>query len=86
MIIVKCNGCGKQMWDALSQQEIEALVHEAINAMCTNCLVYGKLYYNPAFGDDKICRCGHKYYRHYDTYEDMAPVGCKYCECERFKS
>lgn len=34
MIIVKCNGCGKQMWDALSQQEIEALVHEAINASC----------------------------------------------------
>jgi hypothetical protein len=37
--------------------------------------------YNPQFGDDKLCACGHRYYRHFDTYEDMAPVGCKYCGC-----
>jgi hypothetical protein len=41
--------------------------------------------YNPDFGDDKICECGHTYYRHFDTYEGMAPVGCKYCGCEEFK-
>jgi hypothetical protein len=35
--------------------------------------------YDPAFGDDRLCECGHSYYRHFDTYEDMAPVGCKYC-------
>lgn len=41
--------------------------------------------YNPMFGDDRICECGHKYYRHFDSYEDMNPSGCKYCVCFRFK-
>jgi hypothetical protein len=35
--------------------------------------------YDPDFGDDRVCKCGHPYYRHFDTYEDMRPVGCKYC-------
>jgi hypothetical protein len=35
--------------------------------------------YDPLYGDDKLCDCGHPYYRHFDTYDDMAPVGCKYC-------
>lgn len=29
--------------------------------------------------------CGHPYHRHFDSYEDMAPVGCKYCSCSTFK-
>ena len=41
--------------------------------------------YNPAYGDDRICKCGHSYYRHFDTYEDMAPAGCKYCMCFEFE-
>lgn len=42
--------------------------------------------YDPSFGDDKICACGHPYYRHFDTYDDMYPVGCKYCyDCLTFK-
>jgi hypothetical protein len=36
--------------------------------------------YMDDFGDDRLCVCGHPYYRHFDTYEDMAPVGCKYCQ------
>lgn len=36
-------------------------------------------HYDPNFGDNKECLCGHPYYRHFDTYDDMAPVGCKYC-------
>lgn len=35
--------------------------------------------YDPNFGDNKKCECGHSYYRHFDSYDDMAPVGCKYC-------
>lgn len=35
--------------------------------------------YDPTFGDDKLCFCGHTYRRHFDTYDDMSPVGCKYC-------
>jgi hypothetical protein len=41
--------------------------------------------YNPDFGDDKLCRCGHTYYRHFDTYEKMDAIGCKYCRCFSFK-
>ena len=40
--------------------------------------------YNPNFGDDRICNCGHPYYRHFDTYEAMSSVGCKYCQCFEF--
>lgn len=41
--------------------------------------------YNRNYGADRICECGHPYYRHFDTYEDMYPCGCKYCECREFK-
>lgn len=40
--------------------------------------------YDPDFGDDKLCVCGHPYSRHFDPYEDMDPVGCKYCQCSVF--
>lgn len=40
--------------------------------------------FNPKYGDEKVCKCGHVYYRHFDTYEDMKPVGCKYCGCFTF--
>lgn len=40
--------------------------------------------YNPRYGDDRKCRCGHAYYRHFDTYEGMYPIGCKYCDCDTF--
>jgi hypothetical protein len=41
--------------------------------------------YNPSFGDYKVCECGHFYYRHFDSYEDMKFIGCKYCSCHKFK-
>lgn len=41
--------------------------------------------YNPAYGDDRVCVCGHQYYRHFDTYEEMEACGCKYCLCGEFK-
>lgn len=41
--------------------------------------------YNPKYGDDRICKCGHSYYRHFDTYEQMSNVGCKYCQCHHFE-
>lgn len=45
-----------------------------------------KIYkYNPNFGDDRLCKCGHTYYRHFDSYEDMEAVGCKYCQCFHFE-
>lgn len=44
-----------------------------------------EMFYNPNYGDDRICKCGHTYYRHFDTYEEMAAVGCKYCGCYAFE-
>lgn len=41
--------------------------------------------YNKNYGDDKLCKCGHPYYRHFDTYEQMEAVGCKYCRCSHFE-
>jgi hypothetical protein len=40
--------------------------------------------YDPQYGFDTLCQCGHTYYRHFDSYEDRLPVSCKYCECTRF--
>ena len=40
--------------------------------------------YNPKYGDDRECACGHTYNRHFDSYEEMSPVGCKYCNCDTF--
>lgn len=40
--------------------------------------------YNPLYGDNRICTCGHSYVRHFDPFEDMDAVGCKYCICNQF--
>jgi len=40
--------------------------------------------YNENFGDDRVCVCGHTYDRHFDSYEQMEAVGCKYCDCFTF--
>lgn len=40
--------------------------------------------YNPKYGDDRICKCGHPYYRHFDSYDNNYPCGCKYCDCNEF--
>jgi hypothetical protein len=40
--------------------------------------------YNPEYGNNRICQCGHEYYRHFDTYDNMAAIGCKYCQCRTF--
>ena len=40
--------------------------------------------YNPQYGDQRMCECGHPYYRHFDSYDNNEPVGCKYCKCYTF--
>ena len=49
-------------------------------------VLYRPLSYDKNYGDDKLCECGHQYHRHFDGYEGMAAVGCKYCECGVFKA
>jgi len=41
--------------------------------------------WNPNYDQRALCKCGHEYFRHFDTLEDMFPIGCKFCECERFE-
>ena len=41
--------------------------------------------YNPNYGGERICKCGHPYYRHFDWMDDNNPCGCKYCCCFTFK-
>ena len=41
--------------------------------------------YNPEYGDNRVCKCGHPYHRHFDSYEDMQACGCKYCGCYTFE-
>lgn len=40
--------------------------------------------YDETYGADKLCECGHPYYRHFDTYDNMRHCGCKYCGCWSF--
>ena len=40
--------------------------------------------WNPDYDQDAECECGHSYDRHFDGYENMSNVGCKYCGCWDF--
>ena len=54
----------------IGKMYIETMGFEVVEAV---------ILYDPTFGDDVLCECGHPYYRHFDSYEEMSPVGCKYC-------
>lgn len=41
--------------------------------------------YNSEYGDGRKCKCGHPYAVHFDSWDDMEPVGCKYCGCIRYE-
>ena len=41
--------------------------------------------YNPNYGDERVCKCGHIYGRHFDPFEAWPVVNCKYCKCYDFK-
>lgn len=65
-----------------SHTQQEYLASFIINKEDLDSIPYsGTKLYDPEFGDERLCDCGHAYYRHFDTYEDMRPVGCKYCQC-----
>lgn len=40
--------------------------------------------WNPGYDQGSECKCEHSYHRHFDSYEEMYPIGCKYCECRTF--
>lgn len=45
---------------------------------------YVTVKWNKNYVQDALCMCDHPYYRHFDTYEEMRAVGCKYCGCMDF--
>ena len=64
-------------------RETTSRVSETINRAIS--ILEGNKPYDPNFGDDRICKCGHPYYRHFDGYDNNAPVGCKYCGCGEWR-
>jgi len=71
----------------MREKGVLLLEHDPKTRMLVPIGNHPSLVYDKDFGDDRDCKCGHPYYRHFDTYEDMAPVGCKYCgyRCEGFR-
>lgn len=89
--------CAKLL--AMPDEEFLVLLREANEATqgCENIAIFAPIEepayleittieraYNPRYGDSRVCKCGHSYRRHFDGYENMAPVGCKYCGCHDF--
>lgn len=56
-----------------------------IRMLLSKVSIIGYAPYDSTFGDDKKCRCGHPYHRHFDSYDHMRPVGCKYCRCDHYE-
>lgn len=65
--------------------QLKILEHSITKSKSTENEPYINGAYNPDYGDDRICKCGHIYERHFDSYDKMAPVGCKYCACDKFE-
>jgi len=52
-----------------------------------NALTDRSVRYDPKHGDNAKCAesgCDHTYERHFDTYDNMRAIGCKYCPCRTF--
>jgi hypothetical protein len=64
-----------QQGSGLLWEDLKQILDEVLSENC----------YNPFFGDERMCQCGHPYHRHFDSFEDMKFVGCKYCDCHEFK-
>ena len=48
--------------------------------------VIKKRAWNPEYPQEEVCACGHAYERHFDSYDKMDPIGCKYCQCFTFRA
>ena len=76
----------EQKLASIVENESNSWYHQTIRNLLNRINIYGYAKYDKEFGDDKICQCGHPYYRHFDTYDNMSPIGCKYCECGHWHS
>ena len=80
------NEIAKKLYEGIQNGECEfAVKTDSNDPYLVSINVKTVLKYNPKYGDEKICKCGHPYYRHFDTYDEMFACGCKYCQCLEFK-
>jgi len=71
---------GLQSSEFIEMDDFDTFIVIDINA-------YLDKYYYVSENKDKMCVCGHPYYRHFDSYDENRYVGCKYysnCGCEEF--
>ena len=76
------------VYEAMKELDLAPVLIEVINRLANAVLSRTTIsteYYDPNYGDNKLCTCGHIYYRHFNTYEGMNPCGCKYCPCKKFQ-
>lgn len=81
----------KEGYNAGFTEGIKAKVNKSVDEemteekpYITETITMQKKKYNPNYGDNRMCVCGHTYYRHFDAWNDMEAVGCKYCGCQEF--
>ena len=86
-----CNDCPAGTGDCLDSDELHTAIHAIMKKYHSDVKRVAREcpdLYDPDFGDDEPCVCGHVYYRHFDWAEDYSPVGCKYqfdCGCTGFE-
>jgi len=78
-------GIAPEMFDeVLAQFVVDSGLKDVFTEYAKTWVKNPSAVYDPEYGDDKECLCGHAYYRHFDTYDNMYPLGCKYCRCNAF--
>lgn len=58
-----------------------SIAEEILGSYASN----GRPKFDPNHDENETCKCGHPYHGHFDTYDDMYPTGCKYCDCDVFE-
>jgi len=68
------------------QLDIPKVMNDPLSPYIYSIQVNVEKKWNKEYDQESKCECGHPYYRHFDSYEKMDAIGCKYCECYNFKA
>ncbi len=77
---------GYAKWDGEGSSWLDVTCPKCNHEFKTRQYPPGVPEYDESIDDVALCVCGHTYYRHFDPFEEMYPVGCKYCRCYEFKA
>jgi hypothetical protein len=78
---IKCNICGKDVSTEVPEGTVVRAWIECPE--CTQDEIDS--HWDGSKDQNALCKCGHIYYRHFDTCDEMISVGCKYCDCKKFE-